>query len=81
MEGYGFVEKGNPYDSLIIYVDNLTDRILYDSVKGQGWKYYKLKRQLFDFDFLIDMKKHYYQKFYKKDPSKAKLIWSKPKTK
>ena len=79
LEGYGFVEQYNFYDSLKIYLSLTSDDIFYDSVRGQHCSEFILKRNRFNFELFLCLKKKYFEQFYKKDSNKVKIIWSKPK--
>jgi hypothetical protein len=49
LEGYGFIEEFNRFDSLAVYFSSSSDEIFYDSVKGAGAIKFKFKRYRFDF--------------------------------
>lgn len=40
-----------------------------------------MKKNQFNFDLMIDLKKKYYEEFYQKSAKSAKVLWSKPKDK
>ena len=35
LEGYGFVEKGNPYDSLVCYFGDKSEAVWFDRITAQ----------------------------------------------
>jgi hypothetical protein len=79
LEGYGFIEEFNKFDSLALYFSTLSDEIYYDSVRGAIAIKCKLKRKSFDFGIIVNLKKYYFDKYYNKSHAKAKIIWSVPK--
>ncbi len=79
LEGYGFIEEFNKFDSLTAYFSTLSDEIYYDSVRGAIAIKCKFKRRCFDFAIILDLKKFYFDKYYNKSHTKVKVLWSIPK--